>query len=395
MELRTPGIAPNTAAEPLRLRRWTFNVLFGEDRVADQGLISSPPEVAPHSWSTFLRSERCASALIQAIDRNASEPPPPVRRILTEAAVRESQRMLSARAQLLKIGQLALAEEVRVVVLKGGVQAAKGTSIGDLVDVDLLVRPSTASELVNLLVESGYRTTERLPIEHHLPPLVLYDDVPVEIHTSLKPITSSLLEKMWRRVEPLGGQGKLWRLSAPDHLWYMLMHSGIQHPHRRGSIRDLLLLSEAFSNCTDSEVREVEQAMASHPERELLEPLFETVRQIQQSEPPKDRFREVAAAHYLFMGSILPAGAPRTWFLPLASLVFRHLDHAGGPGPWEEARRQMASPLPLLQTLERKVPRLGGWLKTGLRMGRLALLDPLARWIANVARSAVRRVEDE
>ena len=392
------GLVPD-AVEPLRLRAWAWELLWSGFDAGEAAVRNPPPDASERSWQTFLRGERCARALARSLEGGSSDLlSGPGRKALKENATRETQRMLSVRGQLQDIARIAAIRELDAIVLKGGVSVVRDEESVDLVDLDLLVRPREAETFLRLLKEKGYQSAGTPPVEQHLEPLGLPDLVPVEIHTSLKLVQARELAAMWERAVPLEESPELSRLAPPDHLWYMLLHTGLQHPHRRGCLRDLTLLGSAVGECTDEEIAIVSRRTREHPEAALLEPLLETARGIhgadRAGEIPSDPFQEVAAANYIFVGRILPAGMPRTWAFPLASLVFDHLGHSARPGPWATAKADAPSPRTWITTLKSRAPRLARGLAKQLRLGRLALLEPLARWVAASARSAVRRAAE-
>src|SRR3989441_8698555 len=121
--------------DALRLRAAAIDVLGGGQPDWTQLVRSSHG-----TWDVFLRTERCALALKARIAAAEREVPEPVE----TAATRELQRILSARGQLLRIGQLAAAHGIPAIVLKGGVAALLSPAPADVQDVDVLVRPLQA-----------------------------------------------------------------------------------------------------------------------------------------------------------------------------------------------------------------------------------------------------------
>src|SRR2546422_7705470 len=100
--------------DALRLRAAALEVLGG--RQPDWNDLAA---CSAGTWDVFLRTERCALALkarIAAVEREVPDH-------VETAATRELQRILSARGQLLRIGQLAAAHGIPAIVLKGGVAA--------------------------------------------------------------------------------------------------------------------------------------------------------------------------------------------------------------------------------------------------------------------------------
>src|SRR5882762_10320836 len=179
------------------------------------------------TWDVFLRTERCALALKARIAVAEREVPDPVE----AAATRELQRILSARGQLQRIGQLAAAHAIPAIVLKGGVAALISPAPVDVQDVDVLVRPLQAERLAGLLDEEGFLGTGPAGTAH-LAQRISPNAVQIEVHFALNDIDVS--DEMWSRARPLDGLAGLSRLGASDHLWHLLVHTVVTHPHRRG-----------------------------------------------------------------------------------------------------------------------------------------------------------------
>src|SRR3989449_7316777 len=136
--------------DALRLRAAALDLFAG--RQPDWSDLAGCSAVA---WDVFLRTERCALALKARIAAAEGEVPDHVE----TTATRELQRILSARGQLLRIGQLAAAHGIPAIVLKGGVAALISPAPVDVQDVDVLVPPLQAERLAGLLDEEGFRGT--------------------------------------------------------------------------------------------------------------------------------------------------------------------------------------------------------------------------------------------
>src|SRR5438094_10063648 len=106
--------------DALRLRAAALQVLSGR---------SDSPSLQSSSvctWDVFLRTERCALALKSRLVMAVSGGP----NVLEAAAMRELQRILSARGPLLRIGHLALQHHIPAIVLKrGGAAVTSATTV--------------------------------------------------------------------------------------------------------------------------------------------------------------------------------------------------------------------------------------------------------------------------
>src|SRR5439155_16832467 len=160
--------------DALRLRAAVLQVLSGR---------SQSPSLQSGSvctWDVFLRTERCALALKSRLVMAGAGVP----NVLEAAATRELQRILSARGQLLRIGQLALAHHIPAIVLKGGVAALTSAAPVDVTDVDVLVRPLQSERFAELLDKQGFGATGTAGTAH-LAQRIVPNAVPIEVHFAL------------------------------------------------------------------------------------------------------------------------------------------------------------------------------------------------------------------
>jgi len=363
--------------DALRLRAAALDLLGG--RQPDwSGLAAS----SAGTWDVFLRTERCALALKARIAAAEREVPDPVE----TAATRELQRILSVRGHLQRIGQLVATHDIPAIVLKGGVAALISPAPVDVQDVDVLVRPLQAERLAGLLDEAGFLGTGPAGTAH-LAQRISPNAVQIEVHFALNDI--ELTDGMWNRARPLDGAAGLSSLGAADHLWHLLVHTVVTHPHRRGSLRDVLLAGEALRDCSPAELREVEHRMAAHALSQPLGGLWAMARQLRDGVPLEDRFRREAAANYLLRGPLGWLGFSRFWTVAFVSALFAQL---GGMlerrHEWVVAwqRPPFSSPWRFAARLERRSPRVGRWSRTAVKITRLIVVRMAAWPVALAAR---------
>ena len=363
--------------DALRLRAAALDVLGG--RQPDWSGLAA---CSVGTWDVLLRTERCALSLkarLAAAERKAPDQ-------VEAAATRELQRILSARGHLLRIGQLAAAHGIAAIVLKGGVAALISPAPVDVQDVDVLVRPLQAERLAGLLDEEGFRGTGPAGTAH-LAQRISQNAVQIEVHFALNDI--ELTDGMWNRARPLDGAAGLSRLGAADHLWHLLVHSVVSHPHRRGSLRDVLLTAEALHDSSPAELREVEHRVATHPLASPLGELLTMARELGDGRPVADRFRREAAANYVLRGPLGWLGFSRFWTPAFVSALFAQLGGpAGRRAEWALAwhRPQFASPWGVAARLERRSPRIGRWSRTAVKLTRLIVVRMAAWPVALAAR---------
>jgi hypothetical protein len=194
---------------------------------------------------------------------------------------------------------------------------------------------------------------------------------------------------MWNRARPLDGAAGLSSLSAADHLWHLLVHTVVTHPHRRGSLRDVLLAGEAVRECSPAELREVERRIAIHPPASPLGELLTMARELGDGRLVADRFRREAAANYLLRGPLGWLGFSRFWTTAFLSALFSLLGSAvDRRREWALAwmRPQFPSPWGFAARLERRSPRIGRWSRTAVKITRLIVVRMAAWPVALAAR---------
>jgi len=338
---RSPDPRDVRIREALALRRWALPALCGAAGAA--------PAASAGGWSTFLRSERCGLALLALGDTVLGDGAAHVRR---RASV-ETQRVLSAGAQLHMIGKLARREGAVVVVLKGGVPLAEGRPGADLADVDVLASPAPAEVLGRALDGSGYTAYGRAS-SHRLRERTTGDAVQVEIHTAVPGIGPA---------EAFAGRAIAARtpgLHVPhpaDHLWHLLLHTVAQHTGRRGSLRELVVLADALGRCAPEDVAAAEARMAARRDGPALRAQLELAHCLRARRPPAaDPFRDVAAAAYTLREHLAPSRLSPGFKGMMAEAVFltlaRHSGTRPGAGDGEDGPGT-ASPL---RSFARRVP---------------------------------------
>jgi putative nucleotidyltransferase-like protein len=372
----TPHMPRASVRDALQLRAWALQVLSGR---ADR---TSFPEGSDATWDVFLRAERCALALKTRLVAAGS----PVPHQVESAATRELQRILSARGQLQRIGQLVTAHDMEAVVLKGGVAALMSSAPVDLSDVDVLLRAPQAEQLAALLDAEGFRSTGPAGTAHLAQRLAPHT-VQVEVHFALNEFEPD--EGMWRRIRPVNGVAGLWRLGAADHLWQLLVHTVVIHAYRRGAMRDLSLIAQALGDCNPAELAAVEDRVRAHPLSQRLHDQLAMARELRDGLPVQDRFRREAAANYLLRGPLGWLGFSRFWTTAFLGALFAQLGSATERRfEWSMAwqRPTFTSPWRLAVRLERRWPRFGRWCRSMMKVARLIVVRTVAWPVAFIAR---------
>jgi hypothetical protein len=310
--------------------------------------------------------------------------------LLERLATVELQRALSARAQLREIGQLAAAHGLEPIVLKGGVAVLSGDDPVDLADVDVLLPREQSELLADLLNSHGYDSTIAGSAAH-LPARFGSETVPIEVHFAINDLEE--IEELRARAKPVTGSPGLWRLSPPDHLWHLLVHSVVSHPERRGCLRDLLLIRCAVRECSPAELEDVTSRVARSSRRSALNGMLALARAADSGVKRTDCFRAEAAANYLLRDRF-------TWLArwrilqPMATTVFVLLGSRWDrQAEWAAVVRRRGqseqSTWKVLAALQHRAPWLGDTTRRLLRIARLVLARllvwPLAAWARRLA----------
>ena len=280
----------DTVAGVLRLRSWALAVLTGNDA-------GEPPRAHARSHRYFWESERCATPLWEKLSGLGAvgDLPDELRQNLLRRVAQEGERIKSVRDQLDTVGEIARSNTWKVAVLKGAVPLAISDASLDLVDLDLLVEPVTASDLASALDRIGYRVTGHSD-PRHLRARSRDGGVSIEIHTTLDLSGVPLPRRVWDGLVPIPRLG-LFRLGAAEHLWHLLQHVVLDHPERRGLLRELLLLQHAVGECDEAQLGEVREQIHKDDERERFLEVLAGVEAIHHDNPTQPLV-DVAARFY-------------------------------------------------------------------------------------------------
>jgi hypothetical protein len=354
------------------------------------------PGVAEDAWQLFLDVERCAAALRAAPGSGGLRSA-----VLDQAATADMQRSLAARAQLVSLASLAKQVGWTVVVLKGSVAVADGRP-NHLQDVDILVQPVRAGEVAREIATRLGLRPEGREKSRHLPILGGDAALPVEVHRSIDTRDTRLTERAWSRIIPLAGVPGLFRLSPVDHCLHLLTHVAIDHPDRRGRLRDALVLRDALKECSERDSQAIErEARQSRYATALLDEL---------------RFARGLAEGKSF-DPFEPSAFTSYWLversLPWSREAFPALDHVYGT-VWQwvlmrasgwPAKRWLIdslreppadlSELGFVAFLERRLPPLGRGVRLAVRALHYAIALCCAWPIAIFARRAAARAGAE
>jgi anti-sigma factor RsiW len=85
-------------------------------------------------------------------------------------------------------------------------------------------------------------------------------------------------------------------------VWDVLVHVTVDHTHRRGRIRDVLLLADAIADCSPDDRDILARRTAAHPAGRAMEAQLTMAQAIGDKTPVVDTFEGVALTNYVVRG---------------------------------------------------------------------------------------------
>ena len=235
--------------------------------------------LGPAGWQLFLDSEGCSAVvqqklieldLLDTLSREA-------RRAVQRRALEEAQRVLAVRHQIAELARIGRKRSWRIALLRGGVGVAESSDVLHLADLDVVTAPDDAHDLAHELRSVGYTSAPDETL-HLLPPGDVAGAVPISIEGGWPQPHG--VEQAWKCSRVVRQCPPLERPGDADHLWDVLIHSVEHHPHRRGRLRDALLMWRVLAACRDDEVDVVERRIAAHASSGALERALAFVRRL-------------------------------------------------------------------------------------------------------------------
>jgi hypothetical protein len=300
------------AREALALRGCVLELLAGAE-------LSGAAEAAfatgsPRAWRLLVTAESCALPLMARLREGGllDSLPLDVSGVLAECELAEMQRVMAARSQLRDLDGIAARLGLHAVVLKGGALVVESDRVAvDLGDLDLLVDRDAAALLWERLLSEGWRkktvsgisaTDDDAGFNHFEPLLPPRDGLPVELHSRAR-YGSGHRESPAMDTRPLRGLRALSRTVGPAAFVSMLEHSVIKHPHRRGHLRDLVLLGDALRECDPADRPGIAQRLAGSEYEPELRAMLALVEAMERGAAPVDApsIRSAVARKYLLV----------------------------------------------------------------------------------------------
>jgi len=379
-------------SEALLLRDWALRVLSAP---GSRLPVEVPQWCGLGGWTLMLNSEKCALPIRAVFCSAPASFAERTCEIIDFAASRELYRVLLARQQCSEIEALAATRGWSLAVMKGGRAAISPSGHVDLADVDLLAHPDCLMDVRAGLLELGYRETGKAG-SYRTPKLVRDGALPIELHFAIPLFQHG--GDVWSRVRPLPGHAGFTDLDASDRLWHLLVHCTLQHPNRRGRLRDLCLLREAVLSCTSAGLAEVHGRASQHECAQPILALLGMAEAVVKETVPTDPFRVTAASSYLWTHGIAP--------LPLSASLKRQVRigvfyQLGGCATeklrWHWTGQRSGLELPsrfrAMRSLQRLWPSMGKRVRWVLRSFAINASLPVTLLLVARARRAVAEVE--
>jgi len=223
--------------------------------------------------------------------------------------------------------------------------------------------------------------------------------IPLELHTSIEKYGARPEAGLFERSEPVEECPGLHRLSPADQAWHVLLHATEDHLHRRGRIRDLLLLVRALRRMTDEARQALEIRADGHAYCCSILAHLHMAKELSAGRVPADPFEAEAAALYLTYGWLSRSRRVSDLLLPTAADAPAAL-LAHGPefrDLWLEIGRfpDGMSPYRGVAGVERAVPVVGRIVRVAGRVFRATAATAAAAVVTPVARHLARRLARE
>jgi hypothetical protein len=292
------GDASHTVSAALRARRWSLAALAAQ-RGGPAPRATAVADIPAAVWRLVLHAECAALPVLRALpERGAVDPA--VHAALFELSLPELQRCMTVGAQLRDLDALAVRHGLQPVVLKGGVNVARGREL-DLGDLDVYLPPDEATRLAELVDHEQYQRAPLPDGPRHLARRYASHQLPLEIHHSLA-VVAARPEDVLAGASTLPGYQALRVLAPRNHAWHVLHHCIDAHTRRQGMLRDVIALGLALDHCTDDDLRDLESKAQAHRRSERMMAMLRVADDVRSGRaidgPAHERFDQLAAGRY-------------------------------------------------------------------------------------------------
>lgn len=336
--------------QAMRIRRWSLAAITASQNgsVLSANDVEDVADIPLAAWSRTLRAECAALPVARALRSIQGSATPEIRAHILELSLPSVQRCMTARVQIRELDDLCVRHGLRPVLLKGGASIAQGAEL-DLGDLDVFLPPADAARFADVLDQNGYARASGPDAFNHLARRCAAERLPVEIHPGIHDAMQGDPDERLATSVVLSGARALRILRPSDHAWYVLHHCVEAHPHRQGSIRDVLALAFALDRCTAADIHDIRGRATSLRCAEGLIAMLDFALAVQEGHAIGDPFDRIAAARYVLgdetfqrflrFGLIVYAAAfaaldPRTSFAEPLRLAWRARRPIGPGSPW-------------------------------------------------------------
>jgi len=342
--------------------------------------------IPPDAWTLFLAAD-CSALWLGRLLRERDllrRLPPATRDVFLTAESVEMQRVLTARSMLRMLDDAARESGVRAVILKGGVAAVEPEWLPvDLGDVDVEVAAEDAERYWNALLARGWHCDSRHEVSvaemaAHDAFMAMYPPgVTMNVDFHQRAPWPSSQEVVQDPLVPLHGFAALDRRRGASAVAALLRHAVIKHPHRRGHLRDVLLIAQYVRELADEERRTLVEHLGDDAYAPELGALYTQALDLAQGKAPRfgpETLRFVAAKYAMLIDGV---HRQTQWFPAWRSVALVALERP----PIRRSRYvteliaalRLESASPLMRTARHRglLPARAMWL---LRLGYRAVL---------------------
>ena len=216
--------------------------------------VDALPDADSHIWDEWLHLaawQRVRPLLYHQLKRRHLERrlPPRIVQALKLASQQTTMRNLRLLAECGQTARALAAENVPVIVLKGGYLSGavyREVGLREMADLDMLVRKEHLPRAVDVLRARGYKPIQPFQIDddpaaQHLTPLVRDGVARIEIHWNITPpLDPNAInpEELWHRAVPWSsGNTSALGLCLEDLLLHLCFHASFQHRFRLVGLR--------------------------------------------------------------------------------------------------------------------------------------------------------------
>jgi hypothetical protein len=246
------------------VRRWAATTL---DHHLGIGNIVAPPDAPEWAWQHLAVHDRVATSLVAACAAAGI----PIPELLRQHALRDGQQRLLLLSRLHEVTTIAAAAGIPVLLLKGTADLGD-PFLSPSGDLDLFVRLEQLRPLADALVRAGWSVPDwQGPASK--PGVTLsrdHDPVPIDLHAGWFNMREDTGCEVWDAPVAIPSLPGHHRPATRLQTWHLLLHGALQHPERRGCLRDTLRLHRLVHGCSTQDRAWMQAEIATHPDRDVL-----------------------------------------------------------------------------------------------------------------------------